>query len=369
MSIENQYRPDEKVMLNSVSAFLRIGFLLLLIIYCLRVAGPFINLTLWAIIIAVALHPMHLKFAALLGNRPKLSATIIVLVGLALLIIPVSMLAESSVDSIRSLSSEMRSGELTIPPPSDKVASWPLIGEKVHRVWSGAAENLEATINRFQPQLVALGEKMLKAVGGVAGGVLAFVASLIIAGFFMVSAEACHSWTRQFTMRLAGDRGPLLTDLSVATIRSVAKGVLGVAIAQTLLAAVGLILMGVPYTGLILALILLVAVMQIPTVIVIGPLVVWVYSIADAGPATIFAVWMVLVALSDNFLKPLLLGRGVAIPTLVILVGAIGGAIYASIIGLFLGAVILALFYELLNAWMYPESVAETLAELAEEQE
>ncbi|MGI9233123.1 MAG: AI-2E family transporter [Woeseiaceae bacterium] len=369
MSIEDRFQPDEAVMRNSVNAFLRIGFLLLLIIYCLRIAGPFINLTLWAIIIAVALYPMHLKFAALLGNRPKLSATIIVLVGLALLLVPVSMLAESSIESVRNLSGELRSGELSIPPPTDKVAEWPLIGERVHQVWSGAAENLEATINQFRPQLVTLGEKMLKTVGGVAGGVLAFVASLIIAGFFLVSADACYSWTRQLTTRLAGDRGPPLNDLSIATIRSVAKGVLGVAIAQTLLAAVGLVLMDVPYTGIILAVILLVAVMQIPTVVVIAPLVIWVYSYADAGPATIFAVWMIIVSLSDNFLKPLLLGRGVAIPTLVILVGAIGGAITAGFIGLFLGAVILALFYELLNAWMYPESVAETLAELAEVEE
>ncbi len=355
-------------MRNAVNSFLRIGFLLLLIVYCLRIAGPFINLTLWAVIIAVALYPMHLKFCALLGNRPKLSATIIVLVGLAVLLIPVSMLAESSIESARTLSGQLRTGELSIPPPSDKVASLPLIGENVHMVWSGAAENLEATINQFQPQLVASGEWVLKAVGNAAAGVLAFIASLIIAGFFLVSAEASYAWTRQFTTKLAGDRGPPLTDLAVATIRSVAKGVLGVAVVQTLLAAIGLVLMDVPYTVIILAVILLTAVMQIPTTIVFVPLVVWVYSIADAGPATIFAVYMIFVGLSDNFLKPLLLGRGVEIPTLVILVGAIGGAIYAGFVGLFLGAVILALFYQLLNAWMYPESVADTLAEIAEEE-
>ncbi len=369
MTTEDRYQPDEAFMRNAMNAFLRIGLLLLLISYCMRIAGPFINLTLWAIIIAVALHPMHLKFAALLGNRPKLSATIIVLVGLALLLVPVSMLAESSIDSMRNLGGELRAGELSIPPPSDKVASWPLIGEKVYGVWSGAAENLEATINQFRPQLITFGDKTLRAAGGVAGGVLAFVVSLIVAGFLLLSAESGYAWTRQLATKLAGDRGPPLADLCVATIRSVAKGVLGVAFAQTLLAAVGLVLMGVPYTGIILAIILLLAVMQIPTVVVIGPLVVWVYSIADAGPATIFAVWMVFVSLSDNFLKPLLLGRGVEIPTLVILVGAIGGAIYAGFIGLFLGAVILALFYQLLNAWMYPGSAAETLAELAEEKE
>lgn len=367
MTTNDKYQPDEAVMRNMVNGFLRIGFLLLLIIYCLRVAGPFINLTLWAVIIAVAVYPMHLSLAALLGNRPKSSAAIIVLIGLALILAPVSMVAESSIESVRNLSGEMRSGELSIPPPSDKVADWPLIGDKVHRIWSGAAQNLEGTINQFQPQLVAAGEKMLKAVGGFAGGVLAFIASLIIAGFFLISAEACHQWTRQFMSRLAGDRGPALTELGIATIRSVAKGVLGVAIAQTLLAAVGLVAMGVPYTGIILAIILVVAIMQIPTLLVIGPLIVWVYSIADGGPATVFAIWMVLVALSDNFLKPLLLGRGVAIPTLIILVGAIGGAVYAGFIGLFLGAVVLALFYALLNAWMYPESIAESSPEPAKE--
>lgn len=368
MTNDDKYQADEAVMRNAVNGFLRIGFLLLLILYCLQVAGPFINLTLWAMIIAVALYPMHLSFAALLGNRPKLSATIIVLAGLALLLIPVSMLADSSVDSLQTLSTQMQSGELSIPPPADKVADWPLIGDRVYQVWSGAAENLEATINQFTPQLVAAGEKVLRVAGGVVGGVLAFVASLIIAGFLLVSADACHQWTRQFMYRLAGERGSSMNSLAIATIRSVAKGVLGVAIAQTLLAAIGLVIMGVPYTGIILAIILLVAVMQIPTLIVVGPLVVWVYSIADAGPASVFAVWMILVALSDNFLKPLLLGRGVATPTLVILVGAIGGAVYAGFIGLFLGAVILALFYELLNAWMYPEMVEETLAELAEKE-
>jgi len=162
---------------------------------------------------------------------------------------------------------------------------------------------------------------------------------------------------------LTGVRGPSLVDLTVQTIRSVVKGVLGVAIIQTLLAAVGLILMDVPATGILLAIILLIAIMQIPTLIVIGPIVVWVYSSADAGPATIFAIWMVFVTLSDNFLKPLLLGRGVDIPTLVILLGAIGGAIYAGVIGLFLGSVILALAYKLLLAWMNPDAVDKTLSD------
>ena len=353
---------------NAVNSSLRIGVLFLLIVYCLYIVGPFINLTLWATVLAVALYPAHQKFSSVLGNRQKLSAAIIVLACLTILLVPVSLMTESGVESALSLSDELRAGELSIPAPTDKVASWPLVGKKVHAIWSGLAANLEATVNQFKPQLVATGEWLVKAVGGAAGGILAFIMSIIIAGFLLVSAQACYEWTLKLMTKLAGDRGPSLTDLSIQTIRSVAKGVLGVAIAQTLLAAVGLILMDLPATGILLAIILMVAVMQIPTLIVIGPIVAWVYSTADAGTATIFALWMVIVALSDNFLKPLLLGRGVEIPTLVILLGAIGGAIYAGVIGLFLGAVILALGYELLLAWLNPDSVEQTLAGITKEE-
>jgi predicted PurR-regulated permease PerM len=368
VTTEDRKQADETFVRNAINSSLRIGVLLLLIVYCLYIVGPFINLTLWAIIIAVALYPVHQKFSAILGDRQKLSATVIVLICLVVLLVPVSLMTESGIDSALSLGGELRSGELSIPPPSDKVATWPLVGNKVHAVWSGIAENLEGTANQFRPQLVATGEWLVKAVGSVAGGVLAFVVSIIIAGFFLVSAQAGYEWTCKLMTELAGVRGPSLTDLSIQTIRSVTKGVLGVAIAQTLLAAAGLTLMDVPATGILLAIILMAAVMQIPTLLVIGPIVIWVYSTVDAGPATIFALWMVFVSLSDNILKPLLLGRGVKVPTLVILLGAIGGAIYAGVIGLFLGAVILALAYELQLAWLNPDSVAQTLSDAAEDE-
>lgn len=366
MSTTKKLKADEQFIANSLGSFLRIGVVLLIVYYSLQILGPFVNLTLWAIILAVALYPMHKSLAARLGNREKLSATIIVVAGLFILLFPVSVMTESGIDSAKSLSSQLQAGELSIPPPSDKVASWPLVGEKVHGIWSAAATNLEKTINHFQPQLIKLGEWLLRAIGGAAGGILAFVASIIIAGFFLVSAEACYAASRKMLTQLLGEPGDMLTDLSISTIRSVAKGVLGVAIIQTILAAIGLVLMDVPYTGIIAAIILLIAVMQLPTLIIVAPLIVWVYSIANPVGATIFAVYMILVALSDNILKPLLLGRGVQIPTLVILLGAIGGAIHAGVIGLFIGAVILALAYELVLFWMN-ESAAEEGPEAATE--
>jgi len=364
MSAANKFKPDEQFIQNSIGSVLRIGVLLIIAYYSLQIVSPFINLALWSIILAVALYPAHTKLSARLGNRQKLSATIIVSVFLFIIVFPITVMTDSTVASAKSLSSQLQSGELSIPPPRDKVASWPVIGETVYDVWSEAAENLEDTINQFEPQLRAAGEWLLKAIGGVAGGILTIIVSIILSGFFMITADRGYAVSKKIMTLLLGARGEALTDLSVATIRSVAKGVLGVALIQTALAAIGLFATDVPYAGILLVIFLLIAIVQIPTTVIILPLIIWMYSVSEPLVATIFAVYMILVGLSDNVLKPMLLGRGVQIPALVILLGAIGGMIYAGVIGLFLGAVILALAYTLILVWM--DSAAEDQTATAE---
>jgi predicted PurR-regulated permease PerM len=183
-------------------------------------------------------------------------------------------------------------------------------------------------------------------------GVLQFVASIIIAGVFLVSAEGGHKAAVKFSTSLAGSRGEALTNLSIETIRSVAKGVLGVAIIQALMSAAGLLVVGVPAAGIWSFAILMLAIMQLPPIIIMGPIAVWVFSVAEPTTATIFAIYAFVVSMSDGFLKPLFLGRGMEIPMLVILLGAIGGMIMSGIVGLFLGAIVLALGYQIMTAWM-----------------
>ncbi len=362
MSAASKYTPDEQFVQNTIGAFLRVAVLLIIAYYSLQILSPFINLALWSIILAVALYPTHTRLTARLGGREKTSATIIVALFLFIIVFPVTVMTDSTVASARKLSSQLQTGELSIPPPRDNVARWPVIGETLYEVWSEAAENIEDTINQFQPQLQQAGQWLLKAIGGVAGGVLTIIVSIILSGFFLISAESGYRVSRKLMTLLLGARGVELTDLSVATIRSVAKGVLGVALIQTGLAAIGLFATNVPYAGILLVIFLLVAIVQIPTTIIILPLIIWMYSAASPVVATIFAIYMILVGLSDNVLKPLLLGRGVKIPALVILLGAIGGMIYAGVIGLFLGAVILALAYELIRVWMGTAIVDEAAA-------
>jgi len=365
MNTSNTAAADRNFQKNAMASFIQIGALVLLIILCFRIVSPFISVVLWGMLIAVALYPVHSMLAARLGGREKLSATLFVLLGLAILLVPAYITAESSITTLKSVGEQLNSGAVSISPPDESVAEWPLIGEKVYEIWSGAASNLEETLNRFSDQLRTLGRQVIGAAGSMAIGVLQFVVSIIIAGVFLVGAEGGHKTALKFTSSLVGDRGEALTDLAVATIRSVAKGVLGVAIIQALLSAIGLLAIGVPAAGIWSFAILMLAIMQLPPIIILGPIAVWVFSIADPLPATVFAVYAFIVSASDGFLKPLFLGRGMEIPMLVILLGAIGGMILFGLVGLFIGAIVLALGYEILSAWMEtdelnnPRQVAE----------
>lgn len=340
---------------NAMTSFIQIAAVVLLVIWCLMIIRPFVGLVLWGLIIAVALYPLHLALTAKLGGRPKTSATLLVLLGLAILFLPTYYLADSTIGGLQSLSGNLSAGEVNIPPPDPSVADWPLIGEKAFTIWSSAATNLESTLNTFEPQLRSAGTTVVRAAGGLALGVLQFVVSIIIAGVFLVSAEGGYRVACGIANRLSGEHGTALTDMSIATIRSVAKGVLGVAIIQSLLSAVGLLAIGVPAAGLWSFLVLILAIMQLPPILVLGPIAVWVFSVADTTPATIFLIYAILVSASDGVLKPMLLGRGLDIPMLVILLGAIGGMLLSGIIGLFTGAVILAIGYQILMAWLHRE--------------
>lgn len=343
---------DRNFQKNAMASFIQIAAVALLVIMCFRIVAPFLSIVVWGMIIAVALYPVHTKLSGRIGGREKLSSTIFVLVGLTILLVPAYILTDSSVAALKTVGADLNDGNVSISPPDPSVAEWPLIGEKVFEIWNGAAANLQETLNKFEDQLRVLGGTVARFAGSMAIGILQFVLSIIIAGVFLVGAEGGYRMSLTFTSSLVGDRGKALTDLAVATIRSVAKGVLGVAIIQALLSAIGLVMMDIPAAGIWTFAVLMLAIMQLPPIIVLGPIAIWVFSAAEPVPATIFAIYAIIVSASDAVLKPMFLGRGVEIPMLVILLGAIGGMIAMGIVGLFIGAILLALGYQILVAWM-----------------
>ena len=352
---------DQQFLTNAMASFLQIGAILILLYWCFLIVSPFLTIVIWGVILSVALYPTHVSLTARLGGREKLSAVILILVGLAIIVVPIWLLADSTIGGLRHVAAELEDGTARIPPPADTVAEWPVIGEQLHAVWSAASTNLEETLNRFRPQLQTAGTKAVAFAGHTVSAAFQFVLAIIIAGVLFTSASGGHRITRNIAMSLVGtERGPALTDMAVLTIRSVAKGILGTAMIQAILAAIGLLLAGVPAAGLWTGAVLVLAIVQLPPLLVLGPIAIWYFSVADTVPAVIFLVYATIVSASDAFLKPLLLGRGVEVPMLVILIGAIGGAIAQGIIGLFIGAVILALGYEIFMTWMAPD---ETQAE------
>lgn len=337
---------------QAVEAAIRIGLVFLLAAWCFLIVEPFIIPILWGMIIAIASYPFYRWLRDKLGGRGKLAAALFTLLALALLIAPMVLLVDTLADTTQTLSGKLEEGSLTVPAPPESVGEWPLVGEQFAAFWQGASENLPQTLTSIAPQLKEAAGWLLTTAAGAGFAVLQFVFSIIIAAAMLANAEGVGGFLQALASRLSGERGAAYASMATKTVRSVANGVLGVALIQALLAGVGLLAAGVPGAGLWALLVLLVAIVQLPPLLVLIPIIIYVFSTASTTVAVLFTIWSVLVGMSDALLKPLLLGRGVEVPMLIVLIGAIGGMIGAGIIGLFVGAVVLALGYELFKAWL-----------------
>jgi predicted PurR-regulated permease PerM len=352
MNTSNQPSNDKLFIARALEATIHIGLVVLLLYWCFKIGQPFIEITVWGIIIAVAIHPGYDRLKSALGGRGRLAATLITLLALIVLLVPTYMLSESLINTAREYSAHLKEGTLSVPPPSESVRSWPVIGEPLFKFWSLASDNLGAAMGKMTPQLKKFGIPLLSAAAGAGVGILKFVVSIIIAGVLLANAAGGGQAARAIATRLTGEQGTKAVELAVATVRSVTLGILGVALIQTLLAGIGFLAVGVPGAGLWALLVLILAVVQLPTILVLGPIIVYVFSNSSTVIAVVFAIWSILVGISDTFLKPLLMGRGVDVPMLVIFIGAIGGFMTSGIIGLFVGAIIFALGYKLFLAWL-----------------
>ena len=349
--------PEKHYLGQAVEIAIRLSLLIALLVLCIMILRPFITLLLWGIIIAVAVHPVFESLKRKLRGRGKLAATLITLILLAVILGPCLMLAESLVDGIKYLNETYQQGGQLIPPPDSRVESWPAITKPIVEFWRLASNSLQSVVIQYKDQLADASRWLFSAIAGTSLGIAQFVISIIVAGVFLVYAEAGGDTIEKVFVRIAGKRGKDFARLSEVTIRQVVKGVLGVAIIQTTLASVGFFVAGVPAAGLWAVLCLILAIIQIGISPVVIPLIIYMFSASDTLTASLFMVWSLLVLISENVLKPILLGRGAPVPMLVIFLGSIGGFVSSGFLGLFLGAVILSLAYKLTQEWLStPES-------------
>jgi len=340
---------------RGAEALIRIAFVLLLVIWCFLILRPFIGIIGWSVVMAVALFPTFDRFRQLLGGRTKTAASLMTLVFLLVFIGPAVVLSETLVSGVRMVAKDLQNGTLTIPLPSESVRAWPLIGDRVADLWQLAATNLDAAIEQFHDEFAAMGRWLLGQAATVGLGLLQFVAAVILSGVLLATARTSSAMGKQIAGRIAGEYGDRFARLAVATTRSVARGVLGVALIQATLAGLGMLAVGLPGAGLWAIVALMLCIVQIGPGLVLIPAAIYVFSTASTVTAVLFLAWCIFVLLIDNVLKPMLLGRGVDVPMVVVVVGAIGGLLAMGVIGLFVGAIVLVLGYAALVAWLERE--------------
>lgn len=329
-----------------------------LVVACFAIAKPFIGATLWGVIIAVSTWSIHRRLERMLGNRRRTAAVIMTFGLILLFVVPVVLLGATLADAIGSLGSAADDlAGFVAPTPPEWVTSLPFVGERIVAVWTDAAADISGTLQKLQPWIVSFVMWVLQQGAGLGFAVLEFMIASIIAGILYVSGEGAADFVRHFVRRIFGDARVALIDVAGRTIRGVAQGVIGTAVLQGALATFGFFLSGAPAATLLGFLTFLFSILQLPTIVVWVPAAIWLYYSGETEWAIFLAAWGLLVVNTvDNVLRPILITSGAKVPLLVVFVGVLGGLIAFGLIGIFVGATILAVCWTLTAAWVELET-------------
>jgi predicted PurR-regulated permease PerM len=330
---------------------IRLFIMLLIIAWCLLIMYPFASIILWSLILALAIHPLHKKLSKTMGGKPKLASIIIVLSFLVIFIIPTWFLVGTLVDEVKELKASYHNGTLAIPPPAEKVKQWPVIGEKIYNTWLRASGDVEQFLMKYKDQLVTYGSKIAKGILSAVSGIVQIIISLLIAGVLLAIGGAGEG-VHKFFRKVGGDKGDKISDLILKTVGSVVRGILGESLVMALLNGTVFLLAGVPFAGLWTLLAFVFAVLQIPVLIITVSVIIYFFAVKSLMAAIIWSVVLFLVGFSDNFLTPLMLGKGAPVPMVVIFIGVIGGFMTFGFIGLFTGAIVMSVGYTLFIQWI-----------------
>jgi predicted PurR-regulated permease PerM len=342
----------EQLMGTLVELMIRLGVLALLLYWSFFLVRPFITIAIWSVVLTVALYPVYDWIVDRLGGRRRLAAALLTFLNLLIVIGPAMWLALGLIDSLHTLSDRLDPSMLELPLPSAMIRSWPLVGEPIYQFWDLASTNLQAAFAKIAPQLKPLGSFLVQIAAEAGTGIIKFLIAIVIAGFLFPPAPSLLDALRSFSRTVAAGRSERFVQIAGATIRAVSRGVIGISVLQAFLAGLGVMALGIPGASLITSAVLVLGIIQIGPSIVLIPLIIWSWIDFETTTALLFTGYMIPVSLLDNILRPLVMGRGLDAPMLVILIGVIGGTISYGISGLFLGPIVLAVVWELFVAWI-----------------
>lgn len=344
--------PQNPTSSNLTRVVLGVAFILLVGGTSLYILRPFLPGFIWATMIVVATWPMLVALQRKLGGSRMLAVAVMMTLLLVIVIGPLVSLGTTIVGQAERLAL-LTAADLKLPQPPEWVDSIPLIGHKATEEWKAIAEAGPASLaSRLTPYMSQIGTWLLAQLGGLGGMVVHLLVTFLFCGVLYASGEGGARGVRRFFRRLQGDRGDAIVVLAGASIRAVALGIVVTAVVQTVLGALGFLVAGVPYVALFSALMLVCCIAQIGPGIVLFGGVIWLWHTGDHTWSIVLAVWSVLVASLDNFLRPVLIKRGADLPLILIMLGVIGGLLAFGLVGLFVGPVVLAVAYTLGSAWV-----------------
>lgn len=354
---------EKRLVARFLDMFIRFGLILALASFCYTVFSPFLNMMLWAVILAVTLYPLHQYFATRLGGKQGWSSTLIVLLGIVLIVVPTVLMISSLGESVSVMIDKLSGRAFVIPPPSAHIATIPIVGEKISVLWLKASNDLPGLISNYRTQIGDIAKATLGILASMGGGLLGFILSFIVAGIIMTWGAAGADSARRIAIRLTDEnKGQSLVKLCTSTIRAVAQGVIGVALIQALLVGVIMIVADIPAVGIFFILALILGIAQIPVILVTAPAIALMWSLGDHGTAMniVYTILLIVAGMADNVLKPLMLGRGVDAPMPVVLLGALGGMAASGILGMFIGATLLSIGYRIFMSWVNDGQVGDS---------
>jgi len=337
-----------------VNIALPLFLLALLIALCVQLLLPFVGLLVWTIILAICFKPLHDRLMTRRGLSSRRSAVIIGTGLSALVLVPTAIAAFSAASSIPEVVATFQSGDRDVPPPPARLKELPIIGERANAAWTQAATDMPAFAKAHSAQIAGFTKTLLGIAAGLFVAVLALVLAIVFAAVCLAYAVPLRAYVARIFTRITGDRqsGEHYMDIIAATVKSVANGVIGVAFVQALLVGIGFFAIGMPGAGLASLLAMALGVVQIPVIIVVLPAILYAFAVKSTTVAIIFTVWSIVGGLSDAVLKPLMIGHGLEVPMPIILLGVIGGVMAFGLVGLFIGAVVLAVGYVLFSDWV-----------------
>ncbi|MCB0728501.1 MAG: AI-2E family transporter [Ignavibacteriae bacterium] len=335
-------------------------FLLGIIIWCFRIMEPFASIILWSLILSLALYSIHDKLSKKLKGRPKLASILIVFSVLIIIIIPSGIIIDQLIQETKILKINYDNGNLKIPVPPQEIKEWPVIGENIYGLWLTANSNIEQLILKYKDQLFDIGSYLLNGIIGTAKGLVQIILSLVVAGVIL-SKGGIRDYLIRFFRKIGGKYGDEISDVTMKTINSVVKGVIGEALVLAILNGIVFVLADVPYAGLWAFIVFILAVLQLPVFILTIPIMIYFFAVKEIMPAVLWSVSLLIVSISDNFLTPMMLGKNAPVPMIIIFIGVIGGCVLSGFIGLFTGAVVMSIGYTLFINWMNSGNTSTTV--------